>query len=274
MSFISGKPPNLILEGSQFIVGINLINHIPKSVEGAQLCIIDTPADYYGGIQGEDCRSFSMVGTSYWGEEEETHEEEFIFNIDPYRDLEKGVDDTTIIATLKTPLETNSNVEVCLFKSHDLVSDEVKCSDNVKFIGNQIDSDFAPLIVDKIDMQIFESEFPTVGFDIYFKKSPIGNLIDEGSNKEKFKFDIYFGSRSTPFECSVNDYLLGNNNILEMNGLTKRIYCSAKFDVGDQPFLKDKLHIDMFYTYKTTISSGTIELQKSGAAGGGGGGAG
>lgn len=257
IAFLEDRPPrDVIYENQDFTVGIKLINNIPDEINGAKICVKDLPADSFGGIQGEDCRDVSLPAAISFEDKVEPYEAESLyFSAEPYTNLDRGVDDTTIFATLTYPLKTKSDVEICLAKDSES-SDEFKCESRSVFSGKNIRSDFAPLIVERIESHIVpEGGQNRIRLDIYFKKSPVGKLIDPESNKERFKVDLSFGSTSSSFQCNP---LI--NGMVEMKETTKKITCYSLVDL-DSSYV-DTLNIDLSYSYETMIYIEDIKLEK------------
>jgi hypothetical protein len=258
ISFLKDRPPrDVIYENQDFSIGVQIVNNVPTEVL-AEVCVSDTPADSYGGVQGEICDNLVVPGATEYGGEIEPYEMEPIyFDPEPYINLGRGVDSTNILATVTYSLETTSDIDICLAKDFNFQEGDFRCESESVFSGKDIRSAKAPLIVDRVESRIVpEGDNNRVILDIYFKKSPIGRIIDRKSNKQLFDVDVYFGATSAEFKCNP----LVNGKV-EMSGPSRKITCYALANLEEVPYV-DTLHIDLSYSYRVSISTGSIKLEK------------
>jgi hypothetical protein len=258
MKFSLNQPASPIREDSNFLVGVELTNNIPQYLEG-ELCVYDTPANSFGGIQEPDCIFVSLSPAEVVNENKYPGTQFIQFpgsgGSYSYRNLAMGVSSTNINAKLKYALQSTTRAEICLKK--DPSADILNCNANAILSKGDLISDFAPVGVDRIEYSVVpEGNQNRLYVDIHLNKALQGEVISE-DNKNKLKLDIKLVGTSSSFDCYPS-----NIEGIEMVETTRVVKCDGIISMGEQEFYHDSLVVTLDYTYSTTISTGAIALKR------------
>ncbi|MFH1376108.1 MAG: hypothetical protein ABIH25_00560 [Candidatus Woesearchaeota archaeon] len=261
MKIMEGRPPtDFIIENQNFDIAIQLTNNIPRAVNNVEVCVEDLPSDIYGGIQGNPCKTVSLLAaTEFEGAVDPYVQERPVeFEAEPYINLKNsGVKDTNFLVTLTYSLVSSSRTNVCLFRDISVVPEDFDCSVKTTYLGNEINSDFAPLIVDQIESQIVpDGDQNRIVLDIYFRKDTTGLVIDLNTKKPRFGVDVSFTNTESDFTCGP----LTEDDKIDMSDITKKIRCNSLFDLTS-PYYTDSLNIDMDYTYRVSVPIRDVKLE-------------
>ena len=258
IGFLLNQPPIELREDASFVVGLKLTNNIPKPVNG-ELCISDTPANSFGGIQEPDCRHFMIAAAEVVDDKKYVENQNVYFPSEgssySYHNLEFGIGSTNINAKLKYDLSTTSLAEICLKK--DPAEEISGCESNSVIFGNDIVSDFAPIVIEKIESSIVpEGNQNRVHLKITLKKEPLGS-VTFNDIENKLKMDINLAGTATSFTCYPSQ-----EGLIKFNELTKVVNCDSSVDLGGQDFYVDSLIMNLDYTYTISASTGAIPLKR------------
>ena len=258
IGFLLNQPPRELREDANFMVGLELINNLPKAVEGT-LCLSDTPANSFGGIQEPECRAIFMAPAEVSGNSKYVEESRFYFPETGsyyYHNLEMGIDTTTITAELEYSLESVIRGEICL--KRDPAQEIADCrSNDVLTKGNKITSDFAPVTIDRLETSIVpEGGQNRLYLEIDITKIPYGEIISE-TGESILMMDIELAGTPSVFEC----YPLRNGGIRMVED-RKTVKCDSFISLGAQEFYMDSLIIKLNYDYSISASTGAIALKR------------
>jgi hypothetical protein len=266
VNFLENMPPtDSLYEEQSFRVGLEIENYatIPKKI---QVCLSDTPGDYFGGIPSGVCEFVEM-------RQAEKTDDKIIPDIQQvyfpthgtyaYREV-TGDMTTNIIAEINYPYETEASTQICI-KTDQNIKTPIKCemSETVpvtyKYTAplkiSSLKKDIFPIsdneieILLKLDLQAADS-----GEIINYKDAyaPITTKKDV-----LLEFNIDLKGITNKFECSPTEFgkILFNQN-------RKTLICSATINKReiDQEYLVNPLEIKIKYGYRIVKSLGPIQL--------------
>ncbi len=263
MQFLLNRPPlDEITEGQSFTIGIRLENNIPKDVE-CELCISDTPADSFGGIPGSECKDISIrAAEEIDGQITPELQDVYFPGMDKtysYKNLPMGVDNTDISAALTYDMVSRASASVCLIKDPTTNLPGIDCPTSEILSGDQLNRDFAPVTVDRIEKSVVpEGSNNRLILDIYLKKSSQGDIVARSGNGEDDLLSMNIKLAGTKAEFSCTPLREGKVKLDEME---KKIRCYTTFKMN-QDYYEDSLDITLGYTYRTVISTGSIDLNR------------
>ncbi|MBT4334547.1 hypothetical protein HOD61_01900 [archaeon] len=258
MKFLENQPTNLIREDANFLVGVELTNNIPKYLDGS-LCIYDTPANSFGGIQEPECTLLHLSPAEIVNDQKYPDTQLIQFPVSgnsyTYGNLAMGVSTTNINAKLTYDLKTISRAELCLKRDPSVNIDG--CSASSVLAGNDILADFAPVGIEMIEYNIVpEGNNNRLYLDIHLKKAQEGEVISE-DNGHKVNLDINLIGTPSTFDCYPS-----STEGIELIDNSRVVRCDGRVSLGRQDFYYDSLAISLDYTYSTTISTGAIPLKR------------
>lgn len=256
------QPPragDTLFEGDDLTVSYYLINNIPSSVSDVKVCVWDTPPDSYGGIQGEVCQSSSLNAAQDYEDKIIPYQSNIMHVTgDPYINVDEGITDTTIYLVLTYSLETESSSSFCLIKDSYSYDGPRNCPSDFTVSGNKIKNDFAPLIIEKIDVRNRkQGEDNKIILDIYFRKSVQGDFKSEVQSGKFFEIGLDFTSLDSSFTCNPTTF----DGKIQMNGLNTKITCSSLVSLENLP-IDYVLQAKLKYSYEVINSRGPIKLKK------------
>ncbi len=271
MRFIPGFIPdtftNIPVNTPSFRVGLELINNLERDVNG-DVCIYDTLSDTFGGVQGKDCKDFSIRGK----EESIRADKEIVYFPDSgtyiYDNLPPYTESMQLLAELSYAMETEVLADICLNKDPTLPVEELICDPNsVKITKKEL----APVTITSIEPRIYSlGEQTAVNLKMKIKKASEGDVVaieslgPEVFNK-KHLMNLDIGIAGTPgtFECipSEPDGRIRVDNVLMKNNV-REIECNAQVTLSTtNPNYKDTLIVNMRYGYEVLTSSRVVPFE-------------
>lgn len=260
IAFLDKRPPtDEIQEDEEFTVGVYLTNNLEEDIT-ANLCISDTPASSYGGIEDRECRSVEISKAQKYEEEVVPTEKEERFGPYSYTNLPLGIRSTIFTAEINYYILTQASTQVCL--KQDPTMETLEPCESDEIFTTEIIKETAPLTVSKIEKQIIPTgDSAKIKLDITLKKASEGEVIVDEYNRDPLVglAISLSGTEHTAFICTP---LVDNKVKLMEDSLETTISCSADLTLNEL-YYTDNLGITLGYTYINYISTNSIELKIS-----------
>lgn len=268
MRFLSGYSPdvfrNVPANTPIFRVGLELMNKMDYTVDG-KVCVYDLLADDYGGIQGRDCKDFSIRGRE---EGLLAEKQNIIFpSIEDsyqYDNLPPLIEDTEIFAEVSYKVDTEVRATICLNKDPLIPIDELPCNPN---IVNIISKEVVPVTVTSIEPNIYSvGDANSVNLRIKLKKAAKGEVVHFedlgkiGVKRGLLWMDVKIEGTSEEFTCtpSEEDKFIRMDKAV-IKGDTREIDCSSQVTIpSDNPTYEAVLTIRLMYGYEIESDPKTI----------------
>lgn len=263
MGFLLNRPPtDELAEGQSFTVGVTLTNNIPREID-CKLCVSDTPSDNFGGIPGSDCKDVKIRNAQLIDDEIIPEMKELYFpggdGTYAYNNLPFGADTTEIRATLTYDIISRTSAFICLIKDPTIDIPGVDCDYQETFSSRDLKRDYAPVTVDRIEKSIVpEGSKNRLILDLTLKKTQEGDVVSGGYSQEKdmIDLDVRLAGTNAEFTCTPT-----RNGKVKMDESSKEVKCLSTFRM-DQEYYEDSLDIALGYTYRTVITTDSIDLNK------------
>ena len=267
LKILEGTPPrDQIFDGQPFNIVVQLINSLPRRINDVSLCVWDEITESAGGIPGKQCTSLSLnPAVEYEGDVTPEISESIRFpegGSYVYSGVGEDYKSTNIHVDLVYPADNTAIVFPVCFKENDEVETPFPCELREVFSPNDIDSDIAPIIIDKVEKVITPSggNENQVILDIYLKNSGMGEVISrELNNKNLMKIEVESIGTPSNFEC----FPLSSEGFIDCKESTRKITCRSQVTVG-QPIYQESIRINLFYDYKISQPIRNIKLTKGG----------
>ncbi|MBT6994994.1 hypothetical protein HN953_00010 [Candidatus Woesearchaeota archaeon] len=265
MQILEGTPPrNEIYEGQAFSVNLKLINNMPREVNDVSLCVYDTPSESIGGIPGKECKTINFFGAQEY-EDEITPEisEVLIFPESGgyvYQGIHEGIKVTSIFTELEYSTNSKSVIYPVCFKKGPEIETDFFCELKESFSGSKINSDFAPINVQRVEKNIVPlgQGSNQVVLDIFLVRDSQGEVVSElygGQNLMDVKVSV--GKSGDYFECAPST----QEGLIEFKEGTKKITCINQMNLEENAY-QDSINIDLMYGYKVVQPIRNIQLKE------------
>ncbi len=262
MRFLSGYSPDIFKNVNfpanppVFRVGLELMNKMDYTADG-KVCVYDLLADDYGGIQGRDCKDFSIRGRE---EGLLSEKQNLIFPSSgesyQYDYLPSLTEDTEIFAEVSYEVDTDARATICLNKDPLIPIDELPCNPNVVDI---ISKEVVPVTVASIEPNIYSiGDTSSVNLKIKLKKAAKGDVVHfedigkYGSKRNLLWMDVKIEGTSEEFTCtpSEEDKFIRMDKAV-IKGDTREIDCSSQVTIpSENPTYEAGLTIRLKYGYE------------------------
>jgi len=198
LNILEGTPPrDQIFDGQPFNVITQLINSLPRGVDEVSLCVWDEISESVGGIPGKQCTSLSLnPATEYEGVITPELSEAIRFPENGnyvYNGVGDNYKSTNIHMDLIYPANSATTVFPVCFKKSAEIETSFPCELDEVFSLKDIDSDVAPVVIDKIEKVIVPSggNENQILLDIYLRNSGGGEVISRSlDNKNLMKIEV------------------------------------------------------------------------------------
>ena len=262
IQFIENQPPSQLRENAHFNVGLKLKNNIPETMQGVEVCVSDSLSNEYGGISGKECQTVSISAAEHDGGSIFPEEKTLLFPQGGgyyYSGLEQGPDSTIFLVDVTYPLQTKSRTDICLKKDPAYEVTEIQCDSNMIFSGGSIKSEFAPIVVDRIETSIVsEGTQNRVYADIHLRKASVGDVVySEDHTQNLMGIRVSLGSGEV-FDCdTVQD------GYLEFDGTDEEVSCDTTV-ILEEAWQVDSLNVELVYDYSIGLNIGPVPIKKLG----------
>jgi hypothetical protein len=261
LEFLKNQPPEEIYENSNFVVGLKLTNSLPEAVQGIRVCVSDIISSEHQGIVGEECQILTIGGAEH-NDKRIIPEEEIIYfpkskQAYSYKNMNLGPDETTIFAEITYPVKTTSTLDLCLKKDPTAEITEFSCETNSIFTGNEINSPFSPISVEKVESTITsEGDKNRIFLEVYFKKSSLGEVSSLVEDDMLMGFKISLGAKEIVFSCNTK-----KEGYIEFNDLSEKVTCNGLVELVEEIEV-NSLKIEMSYDYVVKTTKNLIKIKK------------
>ncbi|MBS3172273.1 hypothetical protein J4438_01665 [Candidatus Woesearchaeota archaeon] len=262
MEFQVDRPPlGSIPDEQTFSVDFVLNNKLTREVSDVKLCIYDTAPESAGGIIGKPCQTVTLppadkldgkivpsrVGLLYFPENGGKY---------AYTVGQQGVSDVTIHAELTYTANSIAVIKSACFKKSSDIETDFECESQEEFTGNDIDADPAPIIVTRVEKNIYpEGTQNRLKLTLYLTKAEGEVIWNEDETKNLMDIKIS-SSDAQDFVCSPSE-----NGLIKFDENTEKIICDSEFSLS-QDFYRDSIVIELYYKYRSKLSSGPITIEK------------
>lgn len=267
MQFLKDQPPLMnIRDNQEFNIGLVLTNSLPREVNDAKLCVYDTVTESAGGIPGKPCVTIFLPAAEQVDDKITPYKSDPIYFPENggtyvYRAGQKGIDSTTILAELIYTADSTAKINNACFKRRSEIETDFPCETEEVFSGNSIDMDVAPIVINKIEKNIYPegNSQNRMILTLYLSKGD-GEVI-WAEDETKNLVDIQISSSDAQFfTCSPNE-----NGLIKFDEPTEKVTCESSFSLLSD-YYQDSINIDLYYKFKIKLDTSSITIQKEGSS--------
>lgn len=265
LQILEGTPPRReIYEGQAFNVNLKLINNMPRAVDDISLCVYDTPSESIGGIPGKDCKKINLLAAQEYDNKITPEVSGLILFPEVgsyvYNGIHDGIKITNIITELIYSMQSKSVIYPVCFKKGPEIQTDFPCELKESFSGSSIDSDIAPIIVQKVEKNIVPvgQGGNQIILDIFLSRDINGEVVsDFYDGRSLIDVRVSAGNSGSYFECEPSV----QEGLIEFKGTSKKITCINQMNLEANAY-QDSIIIDLMYEYKVIQPIRNIELKE------------
>jgi hypothetical protein len=265
LQILEGIPPRAeIYEGQAFNVNLKLINNMPRAVDDISICVYDTPSESIGGIPGKDCKNINLLAAQDYDGKITPEVSELILFPEAgsyvYSGIHNGIKVTNIFTELIYSTQSKSIIYPVCFKRGPEVQTDFQCDLKESFSGRSIESDIAPIIVQRVEKTIVPlgQGSNQIVLDIFLSRDVNGEVVsDFYDGRSLVDVRVTVGNSGSYFECAP----VVQEGLIEFKETSKKITCINQMNLEDNAY-QDSIIIDLLYKYKVVQPIKNIQLKE------------